>query len=175
MDSKNTLIYNRVKDIVHKFDTNDPFRIAEESNIKIKYLDNANNLLGMYTIIQRNRFIFLNSNMEEYMMRMVLAHELGHDTFHRHLTKNSPFQEYEIFNITSQLEYEANIFAAHLLLDEDQIVELINEEYTDVEIASILNVNINLLVFKMNEMNRYGTNYNLRHPPKGNFFIKINV
>ena len=173
MDSKNTLIYNRAKSIIRKFDTNDPFRIAEESNIKIKYLDNSTKLLGMYTVIERNRFIFLNSNMEEYMMRMVLAHELGHVAFHRHLTKNSPFKEYQIFDITSQAEYEANIFAAHLLLDENQIVELANEGYTDVEIASSLNVNINLLVFKMNEMNRYGANYNLRHAPKGNFFIEI--
>ena len=127
----------------------------------------------MYTVIERNRFIFLNSNMEEYMMRMVLAHELGHDTFHRHLTRNAPFKEYQIFDITSQAEYEANIFAAHLLLDENKIVELANKGYTDVEIASTLNVNINLLVFKMNEMNRYGANYNLRHAPKGNFFIEI--
>lgn len=173
MDFKNTLIYNRAKSIIRKFDTNNPFRIAEESNIKIKYLDKPTKLLGMYTVIERNRFIFLNSNMEEYMMRMVLAHELGHDAFHRHLTKNSPFKEYQIFDITSQAEYEANIFAAHLLLDENQIVELANEGYTDVEIASTLNVNINLLVFKMNEMNRYGANYNLRHAPKGNFFKEM--
>ncbi|WP_312908739.1 ImmA/IrrE family metallo-endopeptidase [Tissierella praeacuta] len=174
MNSNNSSIYEQVRKIIRKFDTNDPFKIAKESNIKIKYLDNATDLLGMYTVIQRNRFIFLNSNMEEYMMKMVLAHELGHDALHRHLTKNSPFHEYELFNITSQPEYEANIFAAHLLLDDDEVMELANKKYTDVEIAGILNVNINLLIFKMNEMNRYGTNYNLRHAPQGNFFKKIN-
>ncbi len=87
MNSNNSSIYEQVRKIVRKFDTNDPFKIAKESNIKIKYLDNATDLLGMYTVIQRNRFIFLNSNMEEYMMKMVLAHELGHDALHRHLTK----------------------------------------------------------------------------------------
>ncbi|MGO1369743.1 ImmA/IrrE family metallo-endopeptidase [Senegalia sp. (in: firmicutes)] len=175
MDSKNTLIYNRVKNVISKFNTNDPFEIARGSNIKIKYFNDATKLLGMYTVIERNRFIFLNSRMQEYMIRMVLAHELGHDALHRHLTKNSPFKEYQIFDITSEPEYEANIFAAHLLLDENKIVELINEEYTDVEIASILNVNLNLLIFKMNEMNRYGANYNLRHAPKGNFFNKVKI
>lgn len=173
MDYRNNHIYERVQKMIRKFGTRDPFEIAKESNIKIKYLDRVTDLLGMYTIIQRNRFVFLNSNMEEYMMKMVLAHELGHDTLHRHLTKNSPFQEYEIFDITSQPEYEANIFAAHLLLDDAEIMKLAKKEYTDVEIASILNVNINLLIFKMNEMNRYGRDYNLRYAPKGDFFREI--
>ncbi len=59
-------------------------------------------------------------------------------------------------------------------MDDDEVMELANKKYTDVEIAGILNVNINLLIFKMNEMNRYGANYNLRHAPQGNFFKKIN-
>lgn len=174
MDSNSSLIYKRVKKIVHKFDTNDPFEIAKESNIKVKYFNDATILLGMYTAIERNRFIYLNPKMEEYMMRMVISHELGHDTLHRHLTKNNPFYEYELFDITSQAEYEANIFASHLLIDDDQVIELIKNNYTDVEIASILNVNVNLLIFKMNEMNRYGANFKLRHAPEGNFFKKIN-
>ena len=76
-------------------------------------------------------------------------------------SKNSPFHEYELFDITSQPEYEANIFAAHLLLDDDEVARLAKDNRTDVEIAGMLNVNINLLIFKMNEMNRYGANYNL--------------
>lgn len=76
---------------------------------------------------------------------------------------------YELFDITSQPEYEANIFAAHLLLDDNEVMELVKSKYTDVEIAGILNVNINLLIFKMNEMNRYGANYNLRYAPKDDF------
>ncbi len=173
MDSNNSLIHKRVKKIINKFGTNDPFQIASESNVTVKYLNDLEDLLGVYAVFERKRFIFLNNQMDEYMMRMVLAHELGHDVLHRHLTKNSPFHEYELFDITSQPEYEANIFAAHLLLDDSEITELAKDNHTDVEIAGILNVNINLLIFKMNEMNRYGANYNLRHAPKGNFFKKI--
>lgn len=173
MDSNNSLIHKHVKKIINKFGTNDPFKIAKESNITIKYLNNLEDLLGIYAVFERKRFIFLNANMDEYMMRMVLAHELGHDTLHRHLTKNGPFHEYELFDITSQPEYEANIFAAHLLLDDDEVTRLAKDNRTDVEIAGMFNVNINLLIFKMNEMNRYGANYNLRHAPKGNFFKKI--
>lgn len=173
MDGKNSIIYKQVKKIVHKFGTNNPMQIARESNITIKYLNDLEDLLGLYTVFERKRFIFLNNNLDEYMMRMVLAHELGHDTLHRHLTKDRPFQEHVLFDITSQPEYEANIFAAHLLLDDNQVMELIENDYTDVEIAGLLNVNLNLLMFKLNEMNKYGTSYKLRHEPKGDFFTKI--
>ncbi len=69
MDSNNSLFHKHVKKIIHKFHTNDPSRVAKESNIKIKHLDNATDLLGMYTVIARNRFIFLNSNTKEYLKR----------------------------------------------------------------------------------------------------------
>jgi len=173
MNYKKNIIYTKVQKIINKFGTSDPFEIVKYSNIKIKYINNITNLLGMYTVIERNRFIFLNSNLEDYMLKMVLAHELGHDSLHRHLTKKTSFQEYELFDIVSQPEYEANIFAAHLLINDKDVISLLEEGYTDVEIAGILNININLLIFKMNEMNRYGANYNIRTTPKGDFFKKI--
>lgn len=173
MNNKNSYIYNEVNKLINKYKTRNPFEIAEALNIKVKYLDKANKLLGFYTVIERNRFIFLNSNLDSYMARMILAHELGHDRLHKHLTRKVIFQEYELFNITSQSEYEANIFAAHLLLSDDEVSELVNKGLTDVEIAGLLNINVNLLIFKMNEMNRYGANYNLREAPRSDFLKKL--
>lgn len=58
----------------------------------------------------------------------------------------------------------ANIFAAYLLLYDGEIRKLANYKLTGIEIAGLLNVNINLLMFKMNEINRFGANNNLRSP-----------
>ena len=76
---------------------------------------------------------------------MVLAHELGHDIYHQELAKNAEIIEYELFNITSQTELEANIFPAHLLIDDNELMEYIREGKCYEELASIFNVNINLM------------------------------
>ena len=36
-------------------------------------------LKGVYRVIKRNRWIFINSNLSEWMQKVVCAHELGHD------------------------------------------------------------------------------------------------
>ncbi len=82
-------IYDIVQDIMNKSKETDPFRIAEAQGIFIRY-DELGKLLGMYTIMQKCRFIIINKNLPYIWKRIVCAHELGHDTLHRHIatTKN---------------------------------------------------------------------------------------
>ena len=72
-------------------------------------------------------------------------------------------------------EYVANAFAAHLLLDNDEVLELAMDGYDIVQIAGILNSDINLLLIKMLEMNKMGYNFNVPCYPERNFFKKIKV
>ena len=59
------------------------------------------------------------------------------------------FQELEVLEKrdTDPLELEANLFAAELLIRDEQVTDLLNE-YTFFETASILNVPAALLDFK---------------------------
>lgn len=166
-------IENISNKIVAEAGTRDPFEIAEHRNIKVRQFAKPTKLLGMYTIIKRNRFIFYNPFVDEYMQKMVIAHELGHDVLHRDIATETPFQEWALFDIRNTAEYEANIFASHLLLDEKEIISLAKQGYNDVQIASILNVNINMLLFKLREMNRAGENIDIRGIPDSNFFTDI--
>lgn len=147
--------------------------IAEDRNIKVIPFQKQTKLLGMYTTIKNNRFIMYNEYVPEYMQKMTIGHEIGHDTFHRTMARASPFKEYELFNIVNEAEYEANIFAAHLLLDENMILELAYKGYTDVQMASILGVNVNMLIFKIHEMNKQGAGLKLRESPRSDFFRDI--
>lgn len=82
-------------DLVKRYGTRDPFRIAKELGIIV--LDDCDNfgpLKGMYRIIKRNRFIFLNKDLSPEMKRIVCAHELGHDQLHRHLAASAGLQEF---------------------------------------------------------------------------------
>ena len=52
--------------------------------------------------------------------------------------------EFELFNITNSTEYEANLFAANLLLDDQSIESLIRDGFDIVQIARSLGTNVKL-------------------------------
>ena len=76
-------------DLVRHCGTRYPFRIEQELGIEVLFCDNFGPLKGMYRVIKRNRFIFINKDLSSRMQRIVCAHELGHDQLHRHLAKGS--------------------------------------------------------------------------------------
>ena len=99
-------------DLVRRCGTRDPFRIAQELGIEVLFCDDFGPLKGMYRVIKRNRFIFINKDLSSRMQRIVCAHELGHDQLHRHLAKGNTLQEFMLYDMATKPEYEANIVAA---------------------------------------------------------------
>ena len=148
--------------------------LARDIGIEVHFEDSYRNLLGMYCVVLRNRFIFLSSRLDEFWLPMVLAHEIGHDQLHRELA-GTGLCEFELFNMRSGTEYEANAFAAHLLLDSDEIYEALREGEDLPALAQRQNVNINLLLIKLNEMRALGYQMNLTATADSHFFKKIHV
>ena len=73
--------------LVKRCGSRDPFEIARQLGINVMLCENFGSLKGMYRVIKRNRFIFLNNSLDENMLRIVCAHELGHDQLHRNMAK----------------------------------------------------------------------------------------
>ncbi|MGF3076888.1 ImmA/IrrE family metallo-endopeptidase [Facklamia sp. P12955] len=174
MNKQRKTIYKDVKKLIAHHGTRDPRTILEERKVTLIPFKENTKLLGMYKVILRNKFVFYNPFIDKRILNMVLAHELGHDIYHYDLAKNKEIIEYELFNITSTTELEANLFASHLLIDEDELIEHIKEGRCYEELASIFNVNINLMFFKLNEMYRMGYPINrLSIPCDSKFFTDI--
>lgn len=143
--------------LVKRFNTRDPFEIAKGLGIKVLFVDGLGSLKGMYRVIKRNRFIFLNSGMSDQMQRIVCAHELGHDQLHRHLAKNGALQEFMLYDMSTKPEYEANMVAAEILLDSSEVLDYIyNYDYTVEQIATAMSSDINLVALKVAELNCQG-------------------
>ena len=158
-------------DLVRRCGTRDPFRIAQELGIEVLFCDDFGPLKGMYRVIKRNRFIFINKDLSSRMQRIVCAHELGHDQLHRHLAKGNALQEFMLYDMRSRPEYEANIVAAEILLPDDDVLELIYDYGYDVEqIACQLKSDINLVNMKT-EILRY-KGYDLRQGEFRSNFLK---
>ena len=174
MITRSEEIYEKASRIVKNCGTRDTLKIATELGIYIDYINNLENLLGMYTYRYKERHILLNANMEPMIMQMVCGHEIGHDVFHRDIAKNNKaLPEFVLFDMRSKPEYEANAFAAHLIIDDDELIEYMQQGYDVVQLAAMMNTNINLMLIKLNEMNRMGWQLNLPYVPHADFLRKI--
>ncbi|MSS19355.1 ImmA/IrrE family metallo-endopeptidase [Pseudoramibacter porci] len=148
--------------------------IIQKLGIRLYEVPDLDELLGMYTVRWRHRIILINPSISEDLRRMVLAHELGHDQLHRDLAKGEALSENSLFDTVDHTEYEANAFAAHLLLDHDQVYELAQDGRDVVEMAKILRTDVNLVLIKLQEMTRLGWDLRVPLVPNARFFTNIN-
>ncbi|MGV8983886.1 ImmA/IrrE family metallo-endopeptidase, partial [Clostridium sp.] len=111
--------------------------------------------------------------IDEISARIVCAHEIGHDRFHRGLTINM-FQDEACVSLkTSTPEIQANYFAAELLMPDDKFLELVEQDYTYAQIACTLGVHTELALIKAQLLNSKGHNLNVPYVPGANFLGKI--
>ena len=163
------LIYQRAEDTVQRCGTRKPDEIARTLGVTVYDDQPFEDLLGMYICRWKHRVVFLSGSLDEYLRDIVLAHELGHDAFHRKLAGGNGLQEFSLFDMRTITEYEANAFAAHLLLDGDEVLSLAREGLDIQQMAQTMNTRMNLLLIKMQEMNRLGSDFRLPSPANGSF------
>ena len=148
-------IYKKANKLVELHETRDTIKLAKASGVEVIPVDCFNNLL------------------DEYLTLMVAGHELGHDVYHRELAKGEGMREFELFRMQSSTEYEANAFAAHLLIDTNECLEYARNGYDVVQIARAMNSEINLMLIKLQEMSRLSYNIRVPFEPKSDFFKNI--
>ena len=167
-------IYEKAAQIVKKCGTRDALKIAQELGIYVTFVPEFDRLLGMYTCRYRERHILLNTKMEDMVMQMVCAHEIGHDILHRELAKEKNIlPEFVLFDMRTKYEYEANAFAAHIRIDDEKLTEYMKQGYDVVQLSAAMHTNINLMLIKLNEMNRMGCSLPLPYLPKSDFLSEL--
>ncbi len=150
-------IWNAVQKTVKQYQSSDPAVIVRDSPILLSYSEDLRQVLGLYFCRWKHRIIILNASLDTETERMVLAHELGHDALHRDIAKIKGLEETALFQMTSSAEYEANAFAAHLLIRNSDILEYVRDyRYDPWDIARDLHLDVQLVLVKIQEMNRMG-------------------
>jgi len=162
-------IQKEARRLVRQCDTRDPFQIAMELGIHVLFDYDFKALKGMYKVIQRSRFIFINGNLSDRNQRMVCAHELGHDRFHGNLAKTVALQEFILYDMRSRPEYEANIFASELLIDDADIFSLVEKEYDIYHMSGELGEDMNLILIKIDELRKRGHDLRVPYRPQSDF------
>ena len=156
--------------LIRQCGTRDPFKIAKDIGVQVMFVNDFKTLKGVYRVIKRNRWIFINANLSEQMQKIVCAHELGHDQLHREFAKGDGLMEFMLYNMDSRPEFEANVLAAQILLPDDEVLKYIYAGYDAEQIARIMNTDINLVALKVATLNQQG--YNFRGIEHNSSFLK---
>ena len=169
----NNSIYEEVERLVKKYKTRDPREIAEAIGIKILFRD-FSDLKGFYAIENKSRYIVINNNLDEYLQRVICAHELGHDRLHRHFAAYNAMRDYMLYDMKARPERDANIFASDLLLSDTEVMLYAKlYGYTHEKISQIMDVPQELMCFKAYSI--YTRGYDIRTPEivESNFLSSI--
>ncbi|MGM7634212.1 ImmA/IrrE family metallo-endopeptidase [Bacillus sp. Hm123] len=125
-------IKREVKQLTKKYKTNNPYEIAAAKNIYVIERDLHESIYGFYKYIRKNKFIFINSNIQQTLKPFTCAHELGHSEMHPRV--NTPFLKANTLFTIDKIEVEANKFAVELLLPDE---ELYQYQHTNLSIHEI--------------------------------------
>ena len=163
-------IIKTVENLVKKYGTRDPYELCEAMHIVIYRKDLQKKLKGFFFYHSRQKSIVIDSSVNEVLEQILIAHELGHAILHKEVAMMHGFQEIEVLEGSAKpMEYEANLFAAELLLDDDQVMEYLSE-MTFFETSRALMVPAALLDFKFTTLRAKGhTFYNSMNYGKADF------
>lgn len=144
-------IIRTVDELVEKYGTRDPYELCDRLGICIRRKDLKKKLKGFFYYQSRIPNIVIDSNVNDILERILIAHELGHAILHKEIAMMRGFQEMEVFDSTAMTENEANLFSAELILkDEDVLAQL--EEHSFFQAAQVLYVPAALLDYKFRAM-----------------------
>ena len=141
------------RQLVSECGTRDPFQIARLTGAYVRFKE-LGSLKGMYLCLNGFRFLVINPALPPELQRMVCAHELGHDRFHREEAQDHALHEFAVSTGGDRTEYEANVFAAALLIDDDALLS--SEASGPEALAAELGVDVNLLALRLISLRAHG-------------------
>lgn len=131
----------RVKNLIKRYKTNDPFKLCNYLGIIVIFAD-LGDIKGYSVKRLRKKLICINENLSDFAKKLVCAHELGHCLYHQLDDITFLINNTKVIR-KSYLEEEANQFAVELLYDEH-----LNEGYEIPDINIKIIEELKLLIKK---------------------------
>lgn len=145
-------------EVSEKYGGKDIFETAANSGANV-WMRRLGGLKGFYLFENGKRYIVINEEIDKVLKTVVCAHELGHDMLHRELSGEG-IRENTLFLSGNKTEREANLFAAEMLIsDEDILSEIF--EYNSIDALSaeigypeaLIRFKLEILAFKGHKFN----------------------
>jgi Zn-dependent peptidase ImmA (M78 family) len=161
-------IYKEVERVIRAHGTRDPFELLDCMDAITIMSDKygRKGLKGYCYEDLRTKFAVINRRLNPYEQKVVAGHEAAHLIIHKDEILGSParmLKDFNIFDDSGKIEYQANLFAADFMLDDDDVLELVQDEHHDFfSTARELYIPPAFLTFKLYSMMRRG--YDVRPP-----------
>lgn len=163
--------YSLAQDMITKYGRVSADELAAILDITILYA-NYDKLKGVYFVADGHRYISLKNDLPTELHNIVVFHEIGHDLMHGDLlAEGHLFREVNVLCANNdRLEHEANLFAAEMMLADEDILEYIYQGYNVSQVASAMSTDENLVALKVSELNRRG--FSFREQNYNDVFLK---
>lgn len=130
--------------ICKKYNSRDPFEIADHRNIIVVY-EPLGSIRGYYSKSFRQKFIHINQDLERKQALFTCGHELAHSILHP--DTNTPFLRESTFFSVNKLETQANQFAICMIYSDDELMQFLDRSICDA--ALYMGVPITLAEYRM--------------------------
>lgn len=124
----------RVKNLIKKYGTPDPYWLAKCLNITIVFEDTPSGVNGFFKRVLRRKYIVVNEKIkEEWQIQAIICHEIGHLRCHHGIQTSYCMAGRTYFQIAHK-EQEANRFSAAMMshcsdIDEKYIIDFLENGY----------------------------------------------
>ena len=145
--------------VLKEYGGRDVFETAGNSGAHVWFRE-LGGLKGFYLCENGERYIVINNALDDVLKKVVCAHEFGHDMLHRELSVGG-IREGTLFLDTNKTEREANLFAACLLISDEEILDAASYSADIANAASYLDMPPEIVKYKLNAMNIKGYNFNI--------------
>lgn len=170
---RNTYIYTETSKLIKKFGTRDPFEIMDQMHIVVMESSRYQKLKGYCFMSCKTIYVMISNFLSEEEKKIVAAHELGHIILHRSQLKMAPMKDDTLYNMMDNTEYQANLFAADLLIDDEDIAKMVqNEDLDYFGLCSSLYASPELMSFKLYSLTKRGYAYHMPMEIQSNFLAK---
>ena len=150
-------VYREIEKLVRRHGTRDPFELMEAMRVQVRVYYDLTSAKGFTRYFLRCFFVGINGNLPESEQRVVAAHGLGHIVLHAAELRTSPLFDTAVYDKRSITEYEANLFAADLLLPDEDVAEAASEPGSDfASLCRALDTVPGLMNFKILSMRKRG-------------------
>lgn len=161
-------IFSKVEQTIKKYQTRNPYELLDAMGAVIKFSKEykKDGLKGYCAIMNRTMYVIINAKLDEFDRAIVAGHEMSHLILHKAEILASPakmMNDFNLFDNSGSYEREANSFLADFLTSDENVLDVVSNDYMDYfEAACELSLPPPLLAFKLYSMMQRG--YDVHNP-----------